>query len=147
MATLYLSTMKKIILITIITWSVLVLTAYGQNSKTFYVATPYNPPYPVEYIYPNGQKLKIISIKDNKTSKGDRWIEFSYLTDIDIDNRKMLIEEAKKIWPSFKVMADALEYKIAIMGPSKQSGTVLMRKTITKRIPIFKKSDKWEFKK
>ena len=112
-----------------------------------YVAVPINPPYPVHHTFTNGEKVKIISIKEYKLSNGNKWLQFRYVTKLDLNKHQLLVNEAKNIWPSFKSMAEEFNHTTAIMAPSHQSGSVLAIKTKSKQISISLINDKWQFNK
>ena len=132
---------------------ILLLGAISISTATFaaeqisYVAIPVNHPYPVQHTFDNGDKVKIISIKEYKLSSGDKWLQFRYVTKLDLNNQQLLLNEAKTIWPSFKSMTEAYNHKIAVMAPSHQSGSLLSVKTESKQIPIKLINDIWEFSK
>lgn len=128
----------------------IVLLCFGFSSYAkepiSYTAELINQPYPLHNNAENKKKLKIISIKRYKLSNGEEWLQYRYITNIDLDNRKLLIIEAKKIWPSFRTMSESFGHITAIMAPSKQSNSVFSLKTLSKQIPFKKSNNKWKIK-
>ena len=115
----------------IIAFIILNSTVYASGPIS-YVASPIEPPYSVNHTFGNGTKVKIISIKEYKLSNGDRWLQYRYITNLDLNDQQLLLKEAKAIWPSFKSMTEAYKHTLAVMAPSHQSGPVLALKTESK---------------
>ena len=137
----------RVSILKLIVGFLIINTAVYAAEPISYVAVPIDPPYSVSHTYDNGDKVIIISIKEYKLSNGDRWLQYRYVTNLDLNNQPLLLNEAKAIWPSFKNMTETYKHTLAVMAPSHQTGPSFALKTESKQIPIKLTNETWQFSK